>query len=235
MQYINLNKTIELKNKIEDLLLISIDDQIDTSEDNEGIRVQGKISISGTAKTIDGNEDFSKFIDLDIFLDLEEIMERNSINISINDFTYKLDDNKLIIEIELKIEGLKEIETTFLTSENNETDIEEEIEEQVVYIDEDVLVEDKNIEEHVDEIQEIRNNDETIDLETKQEDKKSLLKSVFSNRKIKGEVSWKIHCVKGETSYEEIANKYNVKLDKLVSLNKNEKLSKGKLIFIPLE
>ena len=38
--------------------------------------------------------------------------------------------------------------------------------------------------------------------------KTSLLKSVFSNKRIKEEVSWKLHCVKGEKTYEEIGEKY---------------------------
>ena len=37
------------------------------------------------------------------------------------------------------------------------------------------------------------------------------------------------------TVYKEIADKYNVEENKLISLNGNEKIEEGKLIFIPLE
>ena len=94
MQYINLNKIINFENEIEDLLLISIDDQIEKIEDKEGLRITGKINIGGSAKTNDENKNFSDYIDLDIFLTYEEIEERNSLNISVNDFNYKIKNNQ---------------------------------------------------------------------------------------------------------------------------------------------
>ena len=72
-------------------------------------------------------------------------------------------------------------------------------------------------------------------VEESNNEKKSLLKSVFSNKRIKEEISWRLHCVKNEKTYEEIANKYDVNLEKLMAINKNEKLEEGKLIFLPLE
>ena len=76
---------------------------------------------------------------------------------------------------------------------------------------------------------------EEIDIEQPKSLKKSLLKSVFSNRKISEEISWRLHCVKDEKSYEEIAGKYNLNLNKLISINNNENLEEGKLIFLPLD
>ena len=143
MQYINLNKTINFEKEIEDLLLISIDDQIEIIEDKEGIRISGKINIGGDAKTSNENKNFSDFIDLDIYLTYEEIEERNSLNVSVNDFNYKIKNNQLLLDISLKIDGLKEIETTFLSEENNESIFEEKIkdEESKVYIDVDIEIE----------------------------------------------------------------------------------------------
>lgn len=299
MQYINLNKTLELESKINDLLLISIDDQIDTAEDKDGIRVTGKITIGGTAKTLEGNEDFNDYIDIDIYLTYDEILERNSLNVSVNDFNYKIEDNKLYLDISLKIDGLKEIETTFLSKEADQILSQEEIddEEKKVYIDEEInmiskdeneednrdcnVVEEMKINEVNDE--EVNNKDNEIVINQNRElektseleeffeekidsnkgneeiiitkenkiefddklegdnvieekkSKKSLLKSVFSNKRIKEEVSWRLHCVKDETTYEQIANKYDINLNKLIELNKNEKLCEGKLIFLPLD
>jgi len=261
MQHINLNKTIELESKISDLLLISIDDQIETTQDKEGVKIIGNIAVGGKAKTLEGEKTFDDKICLDIFLTEDEIMERNSLNISVNDFSYELDENKLILNISLKIEGLKEIETTFLAQEDNEPFQKEEIEEKEteieidkkVYIDvdvdinernenndtyiekEEILEEDNIIIEEEDNNEEIKEETEVCERVIEEPKKKSLLKSVFSSKKINEEVSWKLHCVKNENSYEEIANKYNVNLNKLISINNNEKLSEGKLIFIPLE
>lgn len=283
MQNINLNKKIELENKILDLLVISIDDQIETIDDKDCTRLEGKVVISGKAKTLEGEKEFLDYIDIDIFLAKEEIESRNDLNVCVNDFNYTLEDNSVIFDILLKVEGLKEIQTTFLAEENNEFFSEEEIEEknavkeqiedkkelleeerekteeinQVealeekrVYIDKEIEINDTNTieneeilitEEQVDKIQ---NEDDLIDEEiieqnkieiNEETNKKSLLRSVFSNKRFKEEVSWRLHCVKNETSYEEISKKYNVNLDKLIYINKNEKLVEGKLIFLPLD
>lgn len=268
MQYINLNKILGFENNIQDLLLISIDEQIDTINDKDGIRMSGIIAVSGEVKTTK-NEKFEEKIDLDIFLTEEEILDREGLNVSVNDFNYNVDGNKLILDISLKVVGLKEIEVTFPSKEDSEDfsteDIEktiEEMEDSIVYIDENIDVkESKEIEndaildnliEDNDVIEDrIINNEEFIesnDAESKKnivrDDenvkeskivKKSLIKSVFSNRMIREEVSWKLHCVKGESSYEEVANKYNVNLDRLISINNNEPIEEGKLIFLPLD
>lgn len=229
MQCFNLTKEIEFEYKIEDLLLFSIDDELDIIDDKDGIKITGEIIIGGNAKTSDGNKEFSDSLHVDIYLDYDSIEERNSLGVSVNDFNYVIKDNTLNINIALKIEGLKEIETTFLSQEDTEF-FEEEIEEERVYESEEVIEESEvEVEENIDKtfIEEI------VDLQN--ESKKSLLKSVFSNKRIKEEVSWKLHCVKEETSYEQIAQKYNVDLKKLVLLNKNEKIEEGKLIFLPIE
>lgn len=257
MQEITLTKIIEMESKISSLLLISIDDCIDTINDSDGVRLEGKINVSGKAKTEVGDKDFFDYIELDIFLAYEEIIDRNALNVTVDDFNYKIDENKLNVNVILKLEGIKEIETTFLTQENNELISKKEIEEEneykgemnldreenEAYLDNEVTVNEQKdeLEEINDREMKIMNNEEEkiIEEEIKEEPKidikRSLLKSVFANRKAKEEVSWKLHCVKNETTYEEIATKYNVNLNKLISINKNEKLEEGKLIFLPME
>lgn len=272
MQYINLNKTLEFENDILDLLLISIDDQIQTSDDKEGIKIVGNILIGGKVNTINGEQQFNDKIDLDVFLTYDEIVDRNSLNISVSDFNYKVEENSLIINVSLKMDGLKEIETIFLSEEDNELVQKEEIvqedeeieekeegeteeieinEDKKVYIDLDIGMHERK--SKMDDIGKINENidffgeesEEDIgdkDLEENYDNsanyepkKKSLLKSIFSNKKINEEVFWKLHCVKNEKSYEEIAQKYNVNLKKLIDINNNEKIEEGKLVFLPLE
>lgn len=257
MQEITLTKIIEMESKISNLLLISIDDCIDTINDGDGVRLEGKINVSGKAKTESGDKEFSDYIDLDIFLSYEEIIDRNVLNVKVDDFNYKVEENKLNVNVILKLEGIKEIETTFLAKEDNELISKKEIEEEneykgemnldreenEAYLNSEVIVSEEKdeLEQINDKEMEIMNNeeariikDETVE-ESKIDVKKSLLKSVFSSRKAKEEVSWKLHCVKNETTYEEIAAKYNVNLNKLISINKNEKIEEGKLIFLPME
>ena len=149
MQYINLNKSIELENKIQDLLLISIDEKLDTIDDKEGVRITGKIAIGGNAKTLEGDKVFSDAIDLDIFLSYEEIEERNALKVAVSDFNYKIENNKLDLDITLSIDGLKEIIQTFPSKEDNELVLEEKVEgeDKKAYIDEEIIVENKEKEE----------------------------------------------------------------------------------------
>jgi len=141
MQNINLSKKIELENKILDLLLISIDDQIETIDDKDSTRLEGKVVISGKAKTLEGEKDFFESIDIDIFLANEEIESRNDLNISVNDFNYKVENNSILLDILLKVDGLKEIQTTFLAEENDELFSKEEITEQQAQVEETEKVE----------------------------------------------------------------------------------------------
>ena len=218
MQQINLTKTINFEGDIKDLLLISIDDQIDKISDKDGVKVIGKILVGGKVM-LEDEQEFDDEVNIDMFLVNEEILDVESLNVTVNDFNYKIDQSRLILDISLKLEGLKEIETSFLAIEDTQ-DVQEEIEEERNYIDltEEIMMQDI-VEEEV----------------QKEEPKKSLLKSVFSSKKVKEEVSWVLHCVKGDDTYEKISEKYKVNLNKLKSINNNEVLKEGKLIFLPLE
>jgi len=275
MQYINLNKIIDLESEIKDLLLISIDDQIEIINDKEEIKLTGKILIGGKIKVEEGEKEFKDEISLDIYLTYDEVIDRNSLNVSVNDFNYKIFNSKLILDLSLKIEGLKEIETSFLSQEDNgfiqEEVIDEKEKEREIILDEEeeeqentekeILekVEENEIEEKEETLKEvlIEERGEEIIKEEKDiiednneeqteevyeiidnhvvEEKKSLLKSVFSNKRINEEISWKLHCVKRESSYKEIAEKYNIDVNKLVKINNNETIEEGKLIFLPLD
>lgn len=224
MQQINLTKTINFEGDIKDLLLISIDDQIDKICDKEGVKVIGKILVGGKVM-LEEEQEFEDTVNIDMFLVNEEILDIGCLNVTVSDFNYKIEQNKLILDISLKLEGLKEIETSFLSFEDSE-DVQEKIEEEDrTYVD---LNEEIIAEETIEE--------ETIDEEIQDDEpKKSLLKSVFSSKKIKEEVSWVLHCVKSDDTYEKISEKYKVNLNKLKSINNNEVLNEGKLIFLPLE
>ena len=241
MQFINLNKVVEMESDILDLLLISIDDQIECIDEDDGVKVSGNIAVGGKVKINNEEKNFSDNIELNMFLTMDEISERSSLNVSVNDFSYTIENNKLYLNISLKIEGLKEIETSFLSQEDMEDISEEEVEkeEKKVYIDIDVNVSDRGASDFIEEL----NDEVLIEDISKIEDekfvekeinKKSLLSYIFSNKKIKEEISWKLHCVKKESTYKEIADKYGVDEKKLISLNDNEKIEEGKLIFIPL-
>ena len=45
----------------------------------------------------------------------DDIEERKKLEVEINDFSYTISENKINLNISLKITGLKEVDMTFLT------------------------------------------------------------------------------------------------------------------------
>ena len=148
MQQINLTKTINFEGDIKDLLLISIDDQIDKICDKEGVKVIGKILVGGKVM-LEEEQEFEDTVNIDMFLVNEEILDMGCLNVTVSDFNYKIEQNKLILDISLKLEGLKEIETSFLSLEDTE-DVQEKIEEEdrtYVDLNEEIIAEETTDEE----------------------------------------------------------------------------------------
>ena len=71
--------------------------------------------------------------------------------------------------------------------------------------------------------------------ESKEKTKYSLISQIFKNRTIKKETSYKLHVVKTQSNYEEIASLYNIDVECLKNANNDEEIYIGKLIFIPNE
>ena len=210
MNKITYKESIKLLSKIKEIEMINIDDNINMVDEDSFINFKGDIIISGIAILNDKNETFSYPINLDISLSKEQI--DSDPNISIGDFSYTINENAIEITLDLKIDGLKEFETEFHTEENNEI-ISQEIESH------EEIIENKEPDSYKKE-PEILN------------EKQSLLSSIFK-RNIKKDSIYLIHVVKEETSYEDIANLYNVDLDLLKRSNPNKEIEKGTLIFIP--
>ncbi len=218
MQNINLTKSIKFDDKVDELLVISIDDEIEKINDKDGYRLEGNVIVAGNVKILENEVQFNEKIAIDVFLGLNEINNIDELKIIVKDFTYDIKECDLCINISLDILGLRDINESFLPEEDDE-DIEEIIDytERLELPD---IKEEKIIENiHVDENKKSNN----------------LLDSVFSKRKFLSEVSWRLHCVRGETTYEEIANIYKVDVEKMKKLNNNEDIMDGKLVFLPLK
>ena len=129
----------------------------------------------------------------------------------------------------MKLEGLKEIEAYFPAQENQE-DIQIENIEENIFINE----EDDNLDRIEEEtIIENEDNETILEKTNKETNTTSLLNSIFKNHSLKKETCFLIHVIKDETSYKQIADLYKIDENKIKSINKNEQLYKGKLIFIP--
>lgn len=249
MQKINYNEIIVLEEKITELLVINIDDKLNQSKDSDSIKVSGEIAISGEAKCLSGNKNFFHPINVELLVGKEQLVTEE-VNLSIDDFSYKLIDNKIDIDLIIKIDGLREIEPYFLPQEDQEiTQIEEETKEEVqidVQEDTDLIEQEERkislenkevanvIEEEIIEVPK-----ETIEpintgfTNSEKEKNYSLLSQIFKKGSLKKETCFLYHVVKNETTYKEIATLYSVDELDLVKLNNDEEIYKGKLVLIP--
>lgn len=231
MQKINYRENIKLKNKIDELLLINIDEKLSQSIDNDNIKVYGQITISGEVTSENDKENFVHPLEVDIILSKDQLVNEQ-VFVSVDDFEYKLLDNTIEINLIIKIDGLKEIEPYFPPQENTEDpQIDNRIQQQEE-INELAPVEiekslDTQIENEPNIVQEIP--------VTNNPTKYSLLNQIFRNKITKKDSTHLFHVVKQPTTYQEISQLYNVDIEKLKSCNNDEEIYIGKLILIPKE
>ena len=97
MQKISYKETISLSNQINELLLINIDEKLSQTKESDNIKVSGQINISGEVLCLEGKETFAHPLEVDILLSKEQLINEEAI-IKVDDFEYKLIDNKIEID-----------------------------------------------------------------------------------------------------------------------------------------
>lgn len=259
MRIINLDKKIIINGNIDDLLIINIDDDINYIEEIEGIKTIGTVDVTGSVKTTEGVEEFEECFNVDFFSEYGYIEDRNKLEMIVDDFEYTIKDNILELRIKLKILGLKEVDKSFPAEEDSKLTkqkemvekIKKQISEPKIEIgeleDNDLFNYDDDLDIQVFDLREEFVEEEEVEKpkvektlirrkdSVAEDAKTSLITQVFGNKRIKEEVSWKLHVVRNETTLEEIANKYQVNLEKLKKLNKIVDIEEGKLIFLPID
>lgn len=231
MQTITYNEIINLEENIKELLVINIDDKLNQTKIDDCIKLCGEIKISGEVKTESGSKSFNHPINVELLVSNDQLIT-NEISVSIDDFIYKIENNKIIIDLIMKIEGLKEIEPYFPSTEDQkilQVEERQEISDIEANIEEEISVCEEEKENNIDSVLE-----DTAIIETNDKNENtSLLSQIFKSERIKKEASFLYHVVKKETSYEEIANLYNIDAEQLKLMNNNEEIYKDKLILIP--
>ena len=233
MQKINYNESISLNNPISELILINIDEKLMQTKESDSIKVSGKINISGEANTNKGKENFLHSIDVDILLGKEQLINDEAF-ISVDDFDYVLDNNKININLIIKIDGLKEIEPYFPPQEDQENiEIINILDDR--QLNKEIIDSNHNIEAPK-EINTLKLKEELILEPTSSEkeiEKNSLLKQLFKRKKSSTDSCYLFHVVKNETNYEEVAKLYNCDETLLRKINQNATIYPGKLLLIP--
>lgn len=199
-------KDIEFDTKIAEITSISLEHE-EAITDEE---ISGEFIISGDYKVHQISVNKEEFMyKIPFTIELSNDIDRDSVNIDINDFTYDIkDNNTLSLKIELLFEyqEKEEIKDAEIINEIQEQEKEEEL--------------DREIEEMI----------------TNQEKEEVVEKSIINSMSSENTyVSYHVYVVNEEDSLESICQKFNVSKETLYEYNDFETLSIGDKLLIPLE
>lgn len=198
-------KDIEFDTKIAEITSISLEHEENINE-NE---INGDFIISGDYKSHQisvNKEDFMYKIPFTI--ELTDNIDKDSIDIDINDFTYDIKDNNLSLKIEISFtyqenEEIKDVEVVEEINDDKEEQLDREIEE---------LITD--------------NKEEIVDNNTK------IINSMSGENTY---VTYHAYVVLEEDSIESICQKFNVSKEALHEYNEFESINVGDKLLIPIE
>lgn len=229
---INFTDDIEFRNNIYEISSISLEREFETTEND----ISGTFIITGSYRGHEislNQESFTKKIPFSYHF--EEPMDKETITMEVDDFTYEIDQNKLCVDIEYEIEGDKMIfddEREFdKFLENHEVelvDFKDDIKEEKPIIEENVEVREQEKEEEK----------EKQEKQEKTEDREVKVDTEIMDTLTGGEntyITYHIHVCDESDTLEYIANKYKISIDVIKDYNSIDNISAGMKLIIPCQ
>lgn len=228
-QIINIEKEIAFKSMLGSITSISLEDDLSFINDNE---IEGNLIIRGTYKMTEAStleETFDYKIPVEIML--TTTLEEDKRKVEINNFTYKIvDEESLLINVELLIEGLEKIEI--------------KPEEDEVRGDKEVLstdLEEKNSLPSIDDTKEIEKVIETskdIDMTSNNNSdnkSKEVMNSIFESFANTEETysTYSVYILRENETLDDIILKYKTTKEELIDYNDLDNLRVGSKLIIP--
>ena len=229
---INFTDDIEFRNNIYEISSISLEREFEATEND----ISGTFIITGSYRGHEislNQESFTKKIPFSYHF--EEPMDKETITMEVDDFTYEIDQNKLCVDIEYEIEGDKMIfddEREFdKFLENHEVelvDFTDDIKEETPIIEENVEVceQEKEEEKEKQEKQE-KNEDREVKVDTEIMDTLTGGENTY--------ITYHIHVCDESDTLEYIANKYKISIDVIKDYNSIDNISAGMKLIIPCQ
>ena len=220
-QIINIEKEIAFKSMLGSITSISLEDDLSFINDNE---IEGNLIIRGTYKMTEAST-------LEETFDYKIPVEINKRKVEINNFTYKIvDEESLLINVELLIEGLEKIEI--------------KPEEDEVRGDKEVLstdLEEKNSLPSIDDTKEIEKVIETskdIDMTSNNNSdnkSKEVVNSIFESFANTEETysTYSVYILRENETLDDIILKYKTTKEELIDYNDLDNLRVGSKLIIP--
>lgn len=239
---INFTDDIEFRNNIYEISSISLEREFEATEND----ISGTFIITGSYRGHEislNQESFTKKIPFSYHF--EEPMDKETITMEVDDFTYEIDQNKLCVEIEYEIEGDKMMfddEREFdKFLENHEVelvdfkdDIKDDIKEEKPIIEKNVEV----CEQEKEEEKEEQEKEEEKEKQEKNEDREVKVDTEIMDTLTGGEntyITYHIHVCDESDTLEYIANKYKISIDVIKDYNSIDNISVGMKLIIPCQ
>ena len=156
MENITLEKIIKFDNTIVSLETLQVSNDLKYELLDDDTHAKGYIDFKGNIKTMLESKDFNETVDVDIFAPFEKHINREEFKIEVKDYSYVINDNKLIVYFVISLTGFKENDL----NENVPTNTKEELLENINTLNETISenVENRNSKESdfvkIDEVKE---------------------------------------------------------------------------------
>ncbi len=207
-------KKLKFEGNIKEIVSISLEHEVTQNTDE----VLGNFIISGTYKE---HELSVNTEDLPFSVELDKKIDKDSFEFWIDNFTYDIDGNEMLVKIDYAMSGDE------INEEENERTTEEPV---------DLIVPLKE-EEPIEEKEEPQ--EERIEVQEPEEEKEDVTEERIDTGVISGleteddYMMYKIHIVKEEETLESICQSYNIDKDELLKLNDINDVTTGDKLIIP--
>ena len=237
-QIVNIEKEIAFKTMLGEITSISLEDDLSFINDSE---IEGNLIISGTYKMTEAStleEEFNYKVPVEIML--TSTLEEEKRKVNINNFTYKIvNEEALLINVELLIEGLEKIEIKEEEILEDTNNVKEEVRGESMDAIEDVNeVLSTNLEEEdslpsmedTKEVEEVMKEEDTIDNKSKE-----VMNSIFESFANTEETysTYSVYILRENETLDEVINKYKTTREELSEYNDLDNLRVGSKLIIP--
>ena len=228
-EIIPLKKDIIFKTRIGEITSIDIEHTYNVEDD----LVSGDVILSGTYKMTEASvldEEF--YYKIPFSIAITKRVNKDTINIEIEDFTYEIQKDVLKVDIKLELtceeeEDIKEETIETLDFNNDKEDFEDNINNEDNIVDE--LNNNINVNENMTKMEvEVNENKTDVDLN---ENINNITNNIINNEN--KYYTYKIYIVRDGDTIESICNKYNVTLNDLKDYNNVNNVNVGDKIIIP--
>lgn len=223
-QIIEFKKDIILKTFVNEISELNISHEYKVMDDV----IEGDFYVNGEYKITEAslqNEEI--FYKIPFAIALSDRIDKNSIELLIEDFNYKVNRDVLSLKIEIKmnyeeiVDIVEEIATEEINDEVNNFINEEKMDNNLAFQDE-VETINKESDSEFETFEEIMN------------EKKEIIENITNKFNMPDKyMTYKIHIVKSEDTLENISYKYGVKIEDLKEYNQTDILNIGDKVIVP--